>query len=111
MFGQLCVLEPLPGLGVVGAGVDGEAPVDGDALVDGPTSGDALGDGEVAACATTVPNPAARPTPPATIIFATGPRNHAKLFIGLITSLGPCDGRSPPGSASRRLPFRTMTNS
>ena len=76
MFGQSCVPEPLPGLGVVGAGVDGEAPVDGDALVDGPTSGDTLGDGEVAACATTVPNPAARPTPPATIILASGPRNH-----------------------------------
>jgi hypothetical protein len=71
MFGQFIVPEPLPGLGAV---VDGEAPVDG------PTSGDTLGDGDVAACATTVPNPAARPTPPAANIFATGPRNHPKLF-------------------------------
>ena len=38
--------ELLPGLGVVGAGVDGEAPVDGDAPVDGPTSGKTLGDGD-----------------------------------------------------------------
>ncbi len=81
MFGQFIVPDPLPGLGVVGAGVDGEAPVDGDALVDGPTSGDTLGDGDTAACATTVPNPPARPTPAATTIFAIGPRNHPRLFI------------------------------
>ena len=73
--------EPLPGLGVVGAGVDGEAPVDGDALVDGPTSGETLGAGDVAACTAIVPNPPARPTPAATTIFATGPRNHPRLFI------------------------------
>jgi hypothetical protein len=79
IFGQFIVPEPLPGLGAVGA-VDGEAPVDGDALVDGPTSGETLGAGDVAACATTVPNPAAMPTPAATAIFATGPRNHPKLF-------------------------------
>ena len=81
MFGQFIVPEPLPGLGVVGAVVDGEAPVDGDALVDGPTSGDTLGDGDVAACTAIVPNPAAMPTLPATSIFATGPRNHPRLFI------------------------------
>ena len=81
MFGQFIVPEPLPGLGVVGAGVEGEAPVDGDALLDGPTSGDMLGDGDTAACATTVPNPPARPTPAATTIFANGPRNHPRLFI------------------------------
>ena len=73
--------EPLPGLGVVGAGVDGEAPVDGDAPVDGPTSGDTLGDGETAACAAMVPNPPARPIPAATAILATEPRNHPRLFI------------------------------
>ena len=73
--------EPLPGLGVVGAGVDGEAPVEGDALVDGPTSGDTLGDGDVAACTAIVPNPPARPIPAATTIFAIGPRNHPRLFI------------------------------
>ena len=74
--------EPLPGLGVVGAGVDGDAPVDGDALVDGPTSGDTVGAGDVAACATTnVPNPPARPTLTAITIFAIGPRNHPGLFI------------------------------
>ncbi len=81
MFGQFIVPEPLPGLGVVGAGVDGEAPVDGDAPVDGPTSGDTLGDGDTAACAAIVPNPPARPIPAATAIFAIGPRNHPRLFI------------------------------
>jgi hypothetical protein len=81
MFGQFIVPEPLPGLGVVGAGVDGDAPVDGDALVDGPTSGDTLGDGDVAACTAIVPNPPARPTPAATTIFAIGPRNHPKLSM------------------------------
>jgi len=81
MFGQFCVPELLPGLGVVGVAVDGEVPVDGEALVDGPTSGDTLGEGDVAACATTVPNPAARPTLAATTIFAAGARNHARLFI------------------------------
>ena len=75
MFGQFMLPEPLPGAGVVGAVVDG------DALVDGPTSGDTLGDGDVAACTTIVPNPPARPTPAATTIFATGPRNHPRLFI------------------------------
>ena len=80
MFGQFVVPEPLPGLGVVGAVVDGDAPVDGDALVDGPTSGDTLGDGDTAACAAIVPNPPTRPTPAATTIFATGPRNHPRLF-------------------------------
>jgi hypothetical protein len=69
--------EPLPGLGVVGAGVDGEAPVDGE------TSGDTLGDGETAACATMVPNPPARPIPAATAILAIEPRNHPRLFIAL----------------------------
>jgi hypothetical protein len=81
MFGQFIVPEPLPGAGVVGAVVDGEAPVDGDALVDGPTSGDTLGDGDVAAWTAIVPNPAARPTLPATAIFANVPRNHPGLFI------------------------------
>ncbi len=77
MFGQLCVVpEPLPGLGVVGAVVDG------DALVDGPTSGDTVGAGDVAACATTkVPNPPASPTPAAITILAIGARNHPGLFI------------------------------
>jgi hypothetical protein len=76
MFGQFTWPEPPPGLGVVG-----DAPVDGDALVDGPTSGDTLGDGDVAACTTIVPNPPARPIAAATTIFATGPRNHPRLFI------------------------------
>ena len=85
MFGQLCVvLEPLPGLGVVGAVVDGDALVDGEA----PTSGDTVGAGEVAAWATTkVPNPPASPTPAATTIRANGARNHPGLFIALITSM------------------------
>jgi len=70
--------EPLPGLGVVGAVVDGDALVDGDA----PTSGDTVGAGDVAACATTkVPKPPARPTLSAITIFAIGPRNHPGLFI------------------------------
>ena len=73
--------EPLPGLGVVGAGVDGEAPVDGDAPVDGLTSGETLGEGDTAACATIVPNPPARPIPAATAILAIEPRNHPRLFI------------------------------
>jgi hypothetical protein len=79
MFGQLCIVpEPLPGLGVVGAVVDGDALVDGEA----PTSGDTVGAGDVAACATTnVPNPPARPTLSAITIFAIGPRNHPGLFI------------------------------
>lgn len=81
MFGQFMLPEPLPGLGVVGAGVDGEAPVDGDAPVDGPTSGETLGDGDTAACATIVPNPPARPIPAATTILAIEPRNHPRLFI------------------------------
>jgi hypothetical protein len=81
MFGQFIVPEPPPGLGVVGAGVDGEAPVDGDALVDGPTSGETLGDGDVAACTAIVPNPPARPTLAATTILAIEPRNHPRLFI------------------------------
>ena len=75
MFGQFMLPEPLPGLGVVGAVVDG------DALVDGPTSGEKLGDGDTAACATIVPNPPARPIPAATTIFAIGPRNHPRLCI------------------------------
>jgi hypothetical protein len=76
------LLEPLPGLGVVGdAPVDGDVLVEGDALVDGPTSGDRLGDGDTAACAAIVPNPPARPTDAATTIFAIGPRNHPRLFI------------------------------
>jgi hypothetical protein len=111
MFGQLCVLpEPLPGLGVVGAGVDGDAPVDGDALVDGPTSGDALGDGEAAACATIVPNPPARPMPAATTILAAEPRNHPRLLIAGSPPWRQYDGQSPPDRAWERLPFRTMTN-
>src|SRR5467141_2813512 len=48
IFGQFMLPEPLPGLGVVGAGVVGGAPVDGDAPVDGPTSGETLGDGDTA---------------------------------------------------------------
>jgi hypothetical protein len=72
------VPEPLPGLGVVGAVVDGDALVDGDA----PTSGDTEGAGEVAACATTnVPNPPASPIPAAITILAIGARNHPGLFI------------------------------
>jgi hypothetical protein len=72
--------EPLPGLGVVGAVVDGDALVEGDD--DGPTSGDTVGAGDAAACATTnVPNPPARPTLSAITIFAIGPRNHPGLFI------------------------------
>jgi len=72
--------EPLPGLGVVGdAPVDGEVLVEGDALVDGPTSGETLGDGDVAACTTIVPNPPAMPTPAATTILATGPRIQPRL--------------------------------
>jgi hypothetical protein len=75
--------EPVPGLGVVGAApADGEVLVEGDALVDGPTSGDTVGVGDVAACATTkVPKPPARPTLAAITIFAIGPRNHPGLFI------------------------------
>ena len=70
--------EPLPGLGVVG-----DAPVDGDALVEGdaPTSGETVGAGDVAACTAIVPKPPARPTAPATTIFAIGPRSHPMLFI------------------------------
>jgi len=70
------MLPELPGLGVIG-----EAPVDGDALVDGPTSGDALGAGDVAACTAIVPNPPPRPTLAATTILAIEPRNHPGLFI------------------------------
>jgi hypothetical protein len=79
MFGQLCIVpdEP-PGVGVVGAVVDGDAFVEGDA----PTSGETVGAGDVAACATTnVPKPPARPTPAAITIFAIGPRNQPGLFI------------------------------
>ena len=69
MFGQLCVApEPAPGE------VDGDAPVEGDAPVDGdvPTSGETEGVGDVAACAaTSVPNPIARPKPPAATNLAT----------------------------------------
>lgn len=88
MFGQFIVPEPVPGLGEV----DGGAVVDGDALVDGDgealVSGTTLGDGDVAACATTkVPNPPARPTPKNITIFAIGPRIHPWLLINLITSL------------------------
>jgi hypothetical protein len=82
MFGQFMLPEPLPGLGVVGdAPVEGDAPVDGEAPVDGPVSGDTLGDGDVAACTAIVPNPPARPTAPATTIFAIGPRNHPRLSM------------------------------
>src|SRR5438132_10480780 len=100
--------EPLPGLGVVGAGVDGEAPVDGDAPVDGLTSGETLGDGDTAACATIVPNPPARPIPAATAIPAIEPRNHPRLFIAELPPWWPCDGRSPPVRERRAPPFRFM---
>lgn len=63
MFGQLSVApEPVPG------DVDGDPLVDGVAPLDGdvPTSGETEGVGDVAACAATnVPNPIARPNPPA----------------------------------------------
>src|SRR5712671_6172519 len=76
------LLEPLPGLGVVGdAPVDGEVLVDGDALVDGPTSGETVGAGEVAACTAIVPKPPARPTPAATTILPIGPRSQPRLFM------------------------------
>jgi len=79
IFGQFVFPEPLPGLGVVGAVVDGDALVGGDD--DGPTSGDPVGAGDAACAITNVPNPPARPTLSANTIFAIGPRNHPGLFI------------------------------
>ena len=42
---------------------------------------DTVGAGDVAACTAIVPKPPARPTAPATTIFAIGPRSHPMLFI------------------------------
>src|SRR5437879_13137098 len=98
--------EPLPGLGVVGdAPVDGEVLVEGDALVDGPTSGETRGDGDVAACTAIVPNPPTMPTPTATTILATGPRIQPRLS-NLITSLAAMRWPIATGSSMSMAAFQ-----
>ena len=78
-MGQFGV-EPAPGVVELDGGVvvDGDAPVDGVGLVSGVT----VGEGEVAAWATTkVPKPPATPMPTAIAALAIGPRAHPRTFI------------------------------